>query len=244
MSIPAVSPLRSLRLVAMHLVLNAALIVAGSYWLLIPEAHVWQLAFSALSALLMACIFLWLHSGTIAYAARWDFKAAFAIKPLRWISLFLGLAVLFWLMHRGDVVASSQWKIGGYLYSKAPSWLHPTHGSARYVPGVRYFLSMVIWYALPGLILPVTAARVVGGKLRTAFSAIVSWRYWLVLAATIFLGVWIVKALLAWTPGSTLHQQTLGLAVRLVIAYLAATSAWLITAALLGHFVAPSAEQE
>ena len=241
----AVSPLRSLRVVAMHLVLNATLIVAGSYWLLIPEAHVGQLGFSALSALLMCCIFLWLHSGTIVYAARQDFKDAFSIKPIRWLSLFLGLAVLIWLMHRVDIVASSQWQIGGYLYSKAPSWLRPTHGSTAYVHGVRYLLSIVMWYILPGLILPVTAARVIGSELKLAFRAFVSWRYWLTLALIAFLGVWLVKILLSWTPGVTLHQQTVGLATRLTLAYAAATSAWLLTIGLLARSISlPSAASE
>jgi hypothetical protein len=226
----------------MHLVLNASLVVAGSYWLLVPEARIWQLAFSGISALLIVCLFLWLHSGTLVYAARKDFRDAFSFKPVRWVSLFLGLTILVWLMFQFTAVSGSQWQIGGYLYSKAPSWLRPTRGSIAYVHGVRYFLSIMTWCVLPGLILPVTAARVVGGKLKTALRAILSWNYWLALAGTTFLGVWVVKALLAWTPGTTLHQQTGGLVVRLVIVYLAATAAWLLTVGLLGYFVAPSEE--
>jgi hypothetical protein len=234
----ALTPLRSLRLVAMHFVLNAALAAAASYWLLIPETHVWQLAFTAISGLLIVCLFLWLHSGTFIYAAHQDFRVAFSIKLMRWIFLALGMAVLLWLVHRIEVITSSQSQIGGYLYSKAPSLLRPTHGSTGYVRALGCLLSIVNWYLLPGLILPVTAARVVGSELRTALRAIFSWRYWLALAATTLLGVWITKILLQWMPGATLQQQTAGLVVRLGLAYILATVAWLLTIGLLGYFVA------
>jgi hypothetical protein len=240
----AVSPLRSLRVVAMHLILNAVLIAAASYWLLIPDAHVWQLVFSVASALTIVCAFLWLHSGTLIYAAKQDFKDSFSIRQARWLSLFLGLAVLLWLMHRVAGTAASQWQIGGYLYSKAPAGLRPAHGSTAYVHAVRTFLSIVTWYVLPGLILPVTSARVLGSPLKVAFRAIFSWRYWLALAITTFLGVWTVKALLGWMPGSTLHQQTMGLAARMGLAYVVATAAWLLTAGLLAHFVSLPREQK
>lgn len=233
----AVAPLRSLRLIAMHLVLNVALIAAATYWLLIPEAHVWQLLLSALSALLILSAFLWLHSGTLVYAVNRDFHAAFSIKLTRWLSLLLGLIIMVWLMHRIDIIASSRWQIGGYLYSKAPGWLRPVHGSTGYVRAIGWLLSVVYWYFLPGIVLPVTAARVVGAELKTAQRAIFSWRYWVALAVTVFLGVWTVSAVLQWTPGTTLHEQTMGLVMRLTVAYVLSTVAWLLTAGLLGHFV-------
>lgn len=238
----ATAPLRSLRLVVQHLVLNALLIASASYWLLIPEARVWQLAFTVVSALLIVCAFLWLHSGTFVFASDpqpTNFRPAFSIKLTSWIPLFLGLAILFWLMHRVDVFASSRYQIAGYVYSKTPSWLHPTHGSAVYVRAVGFFLSIVTWYLLPGLILPVSAARVVGSELRSALRALRSWQYWLGLAVTISLGVWVTQALMGWTPGTSLAQQTTSLVIRLAFAYLLATSAWLLTIGLLGYFVGP-----
>jgi len=62
--------LRNIKLVALHLVVNAVLLVSASFWLLIPEAHIWQLLFAALSALLIAVMFLWLHGGTFMHLLR------------------------------------------------------------------------------------------------------------------------------------------------------------------------------
>jgi hypothetical protein len=65
----SIAMLRSKRLVALHLVANAVLLAGASLWLLIPDEHGWQLLASAVSALLMLFLFLWLNSGTLAYSA-------------------------------------------------------------------------------------------------------------------------------------------------------------------------------
>ena len=79
----SLATLRNPRLIGLHLVLNAILLVAASLWLLIPEAHVWQLILAGVSGLLILLVFLWLHSGTLAYAAEpapEKFWHAFSIK--------------------------------------------------------------------------------------------------------------------------------------------------------------------
>jgi len=237
-----VAMLRNIQLVGLHLVLNAALLVAASFWLLIPDEHIWQLILAALSALLILLVFLWLHSGTLAYAASPaspDMRSAFSPRLGRMLWLLLGCFVLFWCMRTVDVSNDSQWQLAGYLYSKAPSWLRPTGGASGYFIALGYILSILYWYVLPSLFLPLITARIVGCSSLRGLRVLLRWKYWLGTAITALVGIWLPSLILGWSPGKTLGQQTTGLVVRLVVAYGIAIAAWLVTAALLGYFVGP-----
>jgi hypothetical protein len=222
-----IAMLTNWRLVALHVVMNAALLVSASFWLLIPEEHVWQLIFAALTALLIVVAFLWLHSGTLAYGADPDpaqFRAAFSIRPMRMIWLLIGCFILFWCMRTVNGWNDLRWAAGGYFYSKAPSWLRPTSGEGGYVTAVGYIFSILFWYVIPSVILALTAARVTGGTAMRGLRTLGRWQYWLCMALTTVLGVGVAAA---------------SLVIRLIGAYVIATAAWLATAGLLGYFVGP-----
>lgn len=243
--------LRNPRLLALHLVVNAALLVSASFWLLIPEEHVWQLLCAALSALLMIFVFLWLHSGTLAYAADPappNFRSAFSIKLGRPLWLLIGFFILFWCMRTVDgwsddginnlgLRSGLVWRIAGYLYSKAPSFLRPIGGDSGYATALAFMFAIIYWYVLPCVFLPLIAARVVGGSALRGLRTLARWQYWLAMAFTALLGVWLTNQILGWTPGKTLSQQTVSLIIRMIVAYLIATVAWLATTGLLGYFV-------
>ncbi|HTS37627.1 MAG TPA: hypothetical protein VMH04_18270 [Candidatus Solibacter sp.] len=233
--------LRDFRLVGLHLILNAALLVSASFWLLIPEEHVWQLIFAALSAVLIIVVFLWLHSATLVYGAnpiRSEFRGAFALRLARMFWLLIGCIALFWCMRVVDGWMDHRWQIAGYLYSKAPSSLRPIGGENGYVNLVEYAFSILLWYVLPLALLPIVAARVVGARVRDGLRALSHWRYWVAMAITSAVGVWLTSLILEWIPGKTLRQQTTSLVLRLAVVYALATAAWLVTAGLLGYFVA------
>jgi len=131
----ALAMLRNVKLVALHLVVNAVILVSASFWLLIPEAHIWQLLFAVLCLLLIGGVSLWLHSATLAYAVnpvKENFRVSFTIKFWRMFWLLLGAFVLLWCMNVVSGWMETQWQIAGYVYSKAPTWLHPTAGSESY----------------------------------------------------------------------------------------------------------------
>lgn len=236
----SVATLRNPRILALHLVVNAALLVSASFWLLIPEEHVWQLLCAAVSALLVIFVFLWLHSGTLAYAADpapANFRNAFSIKISRMVWLLIGVFILFWCMRTLDGWMDSKWQVAGYLYSKAPSWLRPTGGDSGYATALGFIFSVVYWYVVPCVFLPLIASRVAGGTALRGLHTLARWQYWLGMAIAALLGVWLTNEILGWTPGKTLRQQTVSLVVRLIVTYLIATAAWLATAGLLGYFV-------
>lgn len=232
--------LRNLKLVALHLVVMVVLMVSASLWLLIPEAHVWQLTLAGLAALLLVVVFLWLESGVLAYGADpkpENFPAALIPKIDRMAWLLLGLGVLFWCMKAVDGWNESQWQISGYLYSKAPSWIRPTEGPMAYANAVGTALSILYWYVVPGLFLPLISARVAGRPALRGLRTLLLWQYWVSLGVLGLAGVWVVRLIVGWTPGETLGAQTASLVIRMLLAYLVSSAAWLLTAGLLGHFV-------
>ena len=232
--------LRNPRLIALHLVGNAVLLTAATMWLLIPEAYVWQLFFAALSAVLMILMFLWIHSGTLAYAAEpapEKFRESFTPKIARFAWLAIGFFILFWCMHTIDGWTETTWQTSGYLYSKAPSFLRPTAGPTVYANYLDYVFSILEWYVIPCVFLPLIAARVIGASSLAGLRTLARWKYWLAMAVTALAGVWVPRLIANWTPGTTLNQQTVSLVLRLGTAYVLATAAWLMTAGVLGFFL-------
>jgi hypothetical protein len=58
----------------LNLVGNAALLAALYSWLLMPDAHGWQVAVSALAAVVVIFFGLWLRTGTFAYFRVAEFR--------------------------------------------------------------------------------------------------------------------------------------------------------------------------
>jgi hypothetical protein len=242
----AMAMLRSGRLVALHLVGNAVLLIAAVLWLLIGEAHVTQLVFAVAAGLAILFLLLWLHSGTFAYSANpqpENFRAAFKPSFLRMLWLLLGSAILFWLMWHVSGWKDQEWQIGGYLYAKAPAALHPTRGVAVYYTWVDRAINFIFWYLTPGLLLPLIASRLLGAPILSWLKTLIQWRYWLSLAITTIVGVWCSELLLFWMPGKKLGAQTASLGLRVAAAYVLATAAWLATVGLLSYFVRRGSEK-
>ena len=232
--------LRNPRLIAVHLAGNAALAAATAFWLLIPEAHIWQLLFAGISALAIVFIFLWIHAGTLAYGAepaREKFADAFRPQISRLVWMAVGVFILFLCMRTVDGWKDSTWQISGYVYSKAPSFLRPTSGPTSYANYLAYAFLILQWYVLPCIFLPVIAARVIGAGALAGLRTLARWQYWVATAVTALVGICLTRVIVDWVPGMTLGEQTLSLVLRLGIAYVLATAGWLITAGALGFFV-------
>src|SRR5271157_5668409 len=91
----------------LNLVGNAALLAAVYSWLLMPDAHGWQVAVSALDAAVVIFLGLWLRTGTFAYFRVAEFRdnatvwRAFRLALRHIVALAVwaaGFAVLVWLL--------------------------------------------------------------------------------------------------------------------------------------------------
>ena len=151
--------------------------------------------------------------------------------------LLIGAFLLLWCMNTVGGWLDSKWQTAGYLYSKSPTWLRPTAGSDSYTTALEYFLLILYWYVLPSVILAVTAARICGANFLRGLQILKHWQYWLGMAVTAILGVWVTKLILEWMPGKTLTQQTVSMIIRFALIYLIATAAWLLTTGVVGYFV-------
>lgn len=230
--------LRNLRLLGLHLVGNAVLLISASLWLLVPEQHAWQLVFAAVSALLLIFLFLWLHAGTLVFAAdptTGKLLPAFHVRLRQLGWLLLGLVLLLASMWFVSGWSESIAQIAGYAYSKTPASWRPVQGNIAFLHVGEFLLSVLVCYLLPGLWLPLMAAKVVGKDFVAGFRTLRRLTYWLLLGVLALSGIWLPQLVLNWRPGTSLTQEMSSLGIRLVLAYLIATLAWLATCGLLGY---------
>lgn len=240
----AVAPLTDWKLVTLHLAGNALLLFAGTLWLLIPEAHAWQLVFTGLSAFALLFAFAWLHCGTLAHGLlpahetiRKDFRAS-----VRHIPAFAVLiSALLLLMNRVSNCSDDSWRISGYFFTRLPHSLQSSIGEIRFHDWVEIKFAVLTWFLLPALFLPFLSAASSCGVSRRGFGAALRtygrWKYWLATAAAALIGIWLPYLLAQWTPSHGLRQETVSLVLRLFTAYLLAVLVWLMTSALVGSFL-------
>ena len=237
----AVAPLADWRLVVLHLGGNALLLFAAALWLLIPEAHAWQLVLSALSGLAILFAFAWLHCGTLANGLApaketfgQDFRAG--IRHIPAFALFA--AVLGGLMNYANNFADQSWQISGYFFTRLPHSLQTSIGESRFHEWVDIKFAVLIWFVLPTLFLPfLSAASSCGFSRRGLMAALRTYargKYWLAMAVAALVGVWLPYLLANWTPSHGLRQEAVSMVLRLTAAYVLAVLVWLMVSGVVG----------
>ncbi len=239
----AVASLSDWRLDLLHVVANAVLLAATSFWLLIPDASVWQLIFTGVAGLAIVLAFAWLHCGTLAHEVNpvrenlgRDFRAS-----LRNLPIFLVLfAVLLFLMSLIDGLSQNAWRISGYFFTRVPTFLQRGIGEYGLYNLVQYKIAFVVWFLLPAIFLPFLSVASSSGwhlrEYRSAFRAYKHWAYWLAMAILAILGVWLPLQLIRWTPGTGLKAEFASMISRLVVAYILMLSVWIMATGLVGWF--------
>jgi hypothetical protein len=222
-----------------HVVANAALMIAFFYWLRIPEESGLQLALAAGDGLLIAFATLWLHAATLDYfrppehRLRQSLRRSVACVPafLVWTAIFgLGL----WLI--GQLWIYDQ-QAGGWIHHLLPGFLRKivTPRSAMAVTSwLIWFLFYFLW---PIVLLPVGAQVAAnnfrGFYARAAFRPLRELRFWIVYFICFVIGGYVPFELIWMTPTkpSPLDQQKMSMAIRFGVAYLLLVTAWLILCA-------------
>lgn len=240
----AVAPLSDWRLDILHLAGNAVLFAGAAFWLLIPEAHVWQLVFAAISGLCIVFAFVWLHSGTLAHGVTpspttlpEDFRRS--LRHIPWFT-FLLLALLL-LMTYISKLAEKSWQISGYLFTRLPHFVQVATGEEKLNALVEWKFAALIWFVLPAIFLPFLSASSAFGFRRSGMAAAARcythWRYWFYVAIATVVGIWLPHALMTWTPGHRLEGETISLVLRLVASYVIAIVTWIMISAIVGGFL-------
>jgi hypothetical protein len=244
----AMSPLSDWRLLVLHLAGNALLFAAATGWLLIPEAHAWQLLVTALGGLAILLAFAWLHCGTLAHGVNptretlhQDFcRSARHLPAFVLFAAVLG-ALMIWTSNYAD---ESSWKISGYFFTRLPQFLQRSLGEMRFHRWIELKFIALTWFFLPALFLPFLAVAAHSGfrwrGLRCALRAYARWKYWLAMAVASLVGILLPCLLANWTPAHGLRKEMVSLALRLPAAYVLAILVWVMTSAVVGSILRPN----
>jgi hypothetical protein len=210
-----------------NLVANAAALAVWYFWLVIPDAHAWQVACSALIAAIVVVAVLWLRVGTLAWFRVSEFRSQAGIRRAYRHSwrhvLALGIWVLVFV-----VLAWMLWGIYGYV-PQVSVWFRQKLGAGppprNIMRDVNWLLLLIGGFLMPGLWLPMaTTISTVGFKAEHIIRSRRVWKrgiYWLWFCLLLGASVYIPYKLVWWIPDmQTLRQQAWSMAGRFLIAYL------------------------
>ncbi|MGA3209705.1 MAG: hypothetical protein ABSD20_00265 [Terriglobales bacterium] len=235
------------RLWLLQLVLNALLLLAFWLWLGIPEAHVWEVAFSFLSAAGLVWMEFWLQCATLRHfqvpldtALGGSFRRAASRVPIFGIWISLGV-VLCWLALQAELNSG---QLGGWLRHVLPAFLR-IHVSPRICARVvEAVFGAAAWIAIPVIWLPV-AARLsyrspVGShhahEASDGQQPVRRLTWWIAYLILFVGGAYLPNKLVHWIPEVTgLRRQALSMSIRFASAYVLLITAWWIMAAVLGR---------
>ena len=237
-------------------VLNPVLFAAFWLWLLVPESGVGSLLLSFTLAALIAIAFLVLLGATLSWytdhhaGENPTLRSAFG-KGLRhfvWLGIwgFFPIAILLLL----SWAESYQYQLPAYVRSLLPMGIRAQVSEAQLLWLYLFILAALFWVVTLGAWLPPAAqlaARGFRGFGREGFRAwgrsMRSLQYWLLVAATVLLGVWLPMLLMAWKlkQGTTFGVEMTSLAGRLALAYVLALCAWMLLASAVGRAGASAA---
>jgi len=231
-----------LKLWLLNLVANAVALALWYYWLLVPDAHGWQVALSAALALLVVFGVVWLRAGTLA----WFRVAAFRTQTAIGGAFRRGLRHVVPLAIWAAIGAGIWWIIfsaGNYVpqfsvwirqkVNAGPSPRNVMHGS-------DWLLFAVLWIILPALWAPVattiSAAGLSGGHGMRSLRVLRQPLYWILLCLLMALGGWVPYRLVTWIPDlKTLHQQAWSAGLRFAAAYVVLITAYVLLIWMVGE---------
>jgi len=208
---------------------NALLLAAVYLWLLLPDAHGWQVAGSGLLAIIVVFFGVWLRTGTFAYFRVAEFRDHASVWRAFRHSLRHIIALALW----GILLAAIAWSLislrryapqfGVWFWQKSPAFLRL--GTPRQVfHAADWLLWFLLWVLVPAVWLPIaTTVAAAGIKLkRMARSLRVLKRtaYWLWFCALMLIGVYVPYKLVGWIPDlGDLRKQAWSMGLRFAVAY-------------------------
>jgi len=223
-----------LKLWLLNLFANAAALGAWYYWLLIPDAHGWQVAWTIAQALLTIAFVLWLRAGSVAWFRVSEFRTQPAIGPAFrrgwchaiplaiWFATFV---VVAWI-----VISAGKYtpQFSVWIRQKVNAGPPPRN----VMHGSDWLLFVLLWVVLPAIWIPIAttiaAVGFSGAHMQRSLRVLRRPLYWILYCVLMALASWVPYKLVTWVPDlSTLQQQAWSAGLRFVAAYVV-----LITAGL------------
>jgi hypothetical protein len=222
---------------------NAALLAALYFWLLLPDAHGWQVVVSGVLALIVIFFGLWLRAGSFAYCRLAEFReysklwGAFRQSLDHLIALAICVAPLaaiaWWLFSLRRYTP----QFGVWFWQKFSAL---RFASPRGIYHAADWALLILMAVLVALWIPlastVAAVGLRASRIGRSLRALMRARYWIWLIALILVGGLLPYKLVRWIPDlSTLRQQAWSAGMRFFIAYIVVISAWVSLLLVVGE---------
>jgi hypothetical protein len=218
----------------LNFVANAGALAIWYFWLLIPDAYGWQVAASALLAVVVVALVVWLRAGTLAWFRVAEFRKDGNIwrayrHSLRHVPS-LGMWALVFV-----VIAWLLWGLHGYVPQFAV-WLRQKLGAGpaprNLMNDLNWLLLLLVGFVMPVLWVPIaTTVSAVGFQPEHIIRSRRVWKrpvYWLWFCLLLGVGVYIPYKLLWWIPDlQTVRQQFWSMGLRFLLAYAVGITAFI-----------------
>lgn len=218
----------------LNLLGNAAILASWYWWLLIPDAHRWQVAWTVVQALLTIAFVLWLRAGSVAWFRVSEFRTQEALAPAFRRGWRHALPLAIWFA----VFAVAAWIIisAGNYAPQFSVWIRQKVNAGPTPRNVMRdtdrLLFALLWIVLPAVWIPIATTIAVvglsGAHIRRSLRVLRQPVYWLLFCLLMALAAWVPYKLVTWVPElSTLQQQVWSAGLRFVAAYIVMITAGL-----------------
>lgn len=213
---------------------NAALLAAVYFWLLMPDAHGWQVGVSALAAVAVIFFAVWLRAGTLAYFRVAEFRDNATVWLAFRRSMRHMVALAIWAA-AGAVLVWWLWSLRTYT-PQAGVWMRQKLGAGPSPRNVTrdldWLIVLLVGLVIPAIWLPlattIAAAGVRFKHLARSLRVLRRPGYWLWLCPLMLAGAYVPYKLVWWVPDlSDLRKQAWSMGFRFLLAYVILISAWI-----------------
>lgn len=221
------------KVVVLSLCGSLGLAILAGLWLQIPDSHVWQFCLSMLVGLAFVLGALWLKT-TIVRRIRLGIGAtpqAIAIMAV-WMVVGWGLAQSI------ETLSVHVVERAGYWNSRLSAHQRTILTEARLETWQNEAISTLLWFVLPGLLLPLIIETVAGGGLKTVGRVYGRWQMWLTVGLATTAGCWLTEKLSAWHPAESVRGELISAVARLSLLYILLLAIGLITLAIVSALLA------
>jgi hypothetical protein len=213
---------------------NAVLVAAVYFLLVLPDAHGWLIAMSALLALVVIFFGVWLRVGSFAYFRLEEFRDNAEVGRAFQHSLPHLVALIVWFIP----FAAVEWWLFR-LRQYAPQfgvWFWQKFSMLRFgnPRGIYHAADWVLWIVMVllfALWLPVASTVAAIGlkptRMARALRVVKGPAYWGWVILLLVIGLYLPSKLIWWIPDlSTLTRQVWSAGIRFLLAYTLLISAW------------------
>jgi hypothetical protein len=229
----------------LNLIGNALLLAAVYFWLLLPDAHGWQVAGSGLLAGIVVFFGVWLRTGTFAYFRVAEFRDHATIWRAFRHALRHMIALAVWAI----LLAAIEWSLIS-LRKYAPQfgvWFWQKSGIHVASPrqlfhAADWLLWLLLWVLVPAVWLPIAitiaAAGLKAKRMARSLRVMKRTAYWLWFCSLMLIGAYVPYQLVRWIPDlGDLRKQAWSMGLRFFVAYLVLITAFVALLLVVGSRV-------